>query len=65
MLKFNCEEYHSSLCGNRVNASLSASPNKIPSKERFNKKISFDFPKNINRWDLIKRIIKEKKFNGI
>lgn len=30
-------------------------------KERFNKKISFDFPKNINRWDLIKRIIKEKK----
>ena len=33
-------------------------------KERFNKKISFDFPKNINRWDLIKRIIKEKKFNS-
>jgi len=33
-------------------------------KERFNKKISFDFPKNINRWDLIKKIIKEKKFNS-
>ena len=33
-------------------------------KERFNKKISFDFPKNINRWDLIKRIIKQKKFNS-
>lgn len=33
-------------------------------KDRFNKTISFDFPKNINRWDLIKRIIKEKKFNS-
>jgi hypothetical protein len=33
-------------------------------KERFNKKISYNFPKNINRWDLIKRIIKEKRFNS-
>ena len=33
-------------------------------KERFNKKISYNFPKNINRWDLIKKIIKEKKFNS-
>ena len=33
-------------------------------KEKFNKKISYNFPKNINRWDLIKRIIKEKRFNS-
>ncbi len=31
-------------------------------KERFHKKINFSFPKNINRWDLIKKIITIKKF---
>ena len=33
-------------------------------KERFNKVINFEFPKNINRWDLIKEVIKIKKFNS-
>ena len=33
-------------------------------KERFNKDINFEFPTNINRWDLIKEVIKIKKFNS-
>lgn len=33
-------------------------------KERFKKKIDFNFPKNINRWDLIQKIIDKKKFNS-
>jgi len=33
-------------------------------KERFNKNINFEFPTNINRWDLIKEVIKIKKFNS-
>ena len=27
-------------------------------KERFNKKIDFDFPQDVNRWDLIQTIVK-------
>ncbi len=33
-------------------------------KERFNKEINFDFPQNINRWDLIKEIIKIRNFSS-
>jgi hypothetical protein len=32
--------------------------------EKFNKKIDFAFPPNINRWDLIKNIINIKKFKS-
>jgi len=33
-------------------------------KERFNKKINFNFPQDINRWDLITNIIRIKKFSS-
>ena len=33
-------------------------------KERFNKKINFQFPENINRWDLIKKIINQNNFHS-
>ncbi len=33
-------------------------------KEKFNKEINFDFPQNINRWDLIKEIIKIRNFSS-
>ncbi len=33
-------------------------------KERFNKKINFNFPQNKNRWNFIQRIIDNKKFNS-
>ena len=33
-------------------------------KERFNKTIDFSFPKNINRWDLIKDIINLKGYKS-
>ena len=33
-------------------------------KERFNKKINFDFPLNKNRLDFIQRIIDKKNFNS-
>ena len=33
-------------------------------KERFDKSINFNFPEGINRWDLISKIIKIKKFNS-
>ncbi|WP_440931718.1 class I SAM-dependent methyltransferase [Candidatus Pelagibacter sp.] len=33
-------------------------------KERFKKKINFDFPNNLNRWDLINQVINQKKFNS-
>ena len=32
--------------------------------ERFRKKINFDFPVDLNRWDLINQIIELKKFNS-
>ena len=34
-------------------------------KERFKKKIEFNFPENISRWDLINKIIISKKFSLI
>ena len=33
-------------------------------KERFKKKIDFNFPNNINRWDFIQKVIEIKKFNS-
>ena len=33
-------------------------------KERFRKKINFDFPNNLNRWDLINQVIDLKKFSS-
>ena len=33
-------------------------------KERFSKKINFNFPKNISRWDLIKETINRRNFNS-
>jgi hypothetical protein len=33
-------------------------------KERFNKKINFDFPQNINRWDLIQKLIDSNNFTN-
>ncbi len=33
-------------------------------KERFSKSINFNFPENINRWDLIQKIIELKKFKS-
>jgi hypothetical protein len=33
-------------------------------KERFNKKLSIDFPKNIFRWDLIQHIIDKYSYNN-
>ena len=33
-------------------------------KERFKKKIEFNFPENISRWDLINKIIISKKFSS-
>lgn len=33
-------------------------------RDRFSKKINFDFPKNINRWDLIQKIIDMKQFSS-
>ena len=33
-------------------------------KERFNKKIDFDFPQNINRWDLIQTLIDTNNFKN-
>lgn len=33
-------------------------------KDRFNKKINFEFPENINRWDLIRKIIYLKSYNS-
>ena len=33
-------------------------------KERFNKKINFNFPQNRNRIDLIQKIIDKKNFNS-
>lgn len=33
-------------------------------KERFRKKINFDFPNNLNRWDLINQVINQKKFSS-
>ena len=33
-------------------------------KERFNKSINFNFPNNLNRWDLIQKIIELKKFKS-
>ena len=33
-------------------------------KERFRKKINFDFPNNLNRWDLINQVIELKEFSS-
>tara|TARA_B100001057_G_C22761476_1_gene915946 strand:+ start:224 stop:910 length:687 start_codon:yes stop_codon:yes gene_type:complete len=33
-------------------------------KDRFSKKINFDFPANINRWDLIQKTINKKRFSS-
>jgi hypothetical protein len=32
--------------------------------ERFNKKMNFEFPQNVNRWDLIKKTIDIKNFRS-
>ena len=33
-------------------------------KERFDKSINFDFPEGINRWDLIRKVIKTHNFKS-
>jgi len=34
-------------------------------KERFKKKLNFEFPENINRWDLIQKLINLKNLKVI
>ncbi len=33
-------------------------------KERFDKKIDFDFPHDVNRWDLIQKLINSNNFKN-